>query len=204
MDQIRKLTNLTHLWVWGIPILDPLTELFQFAKLTYLSLHHTQLRELPSEIENLKQLTFLDLSSNQLRDLPCELRNLEALQTLELHDNPQLRFPPEEIVELGVEGIKNFLRAAQAGDSPVWESKLLLIGEGGVGKTSVFNALNGKLLDNTYETGTVGIDIGDLYLTHPDMPEVQMHLNCWDFAGQDFNHATHQFFLAQYGFQGAT
>jgi len=80
----------------------------------------------------------------------------------------------------------------------VWESKLLLVGEGAVGKTWLYEALNGRMSGgNRKEEGaTIGIEIGPLDLPHPSSPEL-MRLNCWDFAGQDINHATHQFFFSE-------
>ena len=81
----------------------------------------------------------------------------------------------------------------------MWESKALFVGEGGVGKTWLYEALNGRLRGGlqTADTGTVGIEIGPLLLHHPQHRDITMHLNCWDFSGQAVNHATHQFFFSQ-------
>ncbi len=193
--EIGKLNKLTKLDLSQNQLTELPTEIGKLNKLTELDLSQNQLTELPTEIGKLNKLTELDLSQNQLTKLPTELHQLEALKYLRLNDNPDLRFPPEEIVALGTKGVMNYLRAAHAGSTHVWESKLLIVGEGGVGKTSLFNALNGKFLKG-YETGTVGIEIGDLFLPYPGKVDIEMHLNCWDFAGQDFNYATHQFFFS--------
>src|SRR4029078_11975886 len=75
-----------------------------------------------------------------------------------------------------------------------WVSKLLVVGEGGVGKTSLLRALRGGMFDGRLDS-THGIQIGTLDLTHPTELDVTMTLNTWDFGGQEIYHATHQFFM---------
>jgi internalin A len=75
-----------------------------------------------------------------------------------------------------------------------WVSKLILVGEGGVGKTATLRSLRGEEFDPQLPT-THGIGIHSLELKHPTEADVTMHLNCWDFGGQQIYHATHQFFL---------
>ena len=76
---------------------------------------------------------------------------------------------------------------------PLLEAKLILVGRGAVGKTSLVN----RLVYNTFgkEKKTEGIKI-----TGWDMPlpgGERVHLNVWDFGGQEIMHATHQFFLTR-------
>jgi len=78
--------------------------------------------------------------------------------------------------------------------SQQWVSKLLVVGEGGVGKTSLLRALRGEPFEPQLET-THGIRIESQELAHPTQVDVTMQLNCWDFGGQEIYHATHQFFL---------
>jgi internalin A len=70
---------------------------------------------------------------------------------------------------------------------------LLIVGEGGVGKTSLVRALADES-HNPAEESTHGLMIRDLLFAHPDEP-VDMRLSAWDFGGQQIYHATHQFFL---------
>jgi len=73
------------------------------------------------------------------------------------------------------------------------EAKLLLVGFGGVGKTSIVNKLvHGKPFD-LQEKKTDGIAISDWQLRVNEKEIV--HLHVWDFGGQEIMHATHQFFL---------
>ncbi len=101
----------------------------------------------------------------------------------------------EEVAEIG--GQLQGSRSRTAIDNEgmrLWRSKLLLIGEGGVGKTSLLRAIQGKSFD-ARQSSTHGIEIKALGLAHPTEPDVTMTLNAWDFSGQEIYHATHQFFL---------
>ena len=82
---------------------------------------------------------------------------------------------------------------------PLYEAKLVLVGEGGVGKTTLLKALMDREgaapREGEPTTHGVQIDIQALHLPHPDKEGVEIQLNAWDFGGQEIYHATHQFFL---------
>jgi small GTP-binding protein len=74
------------------------------------------------------------------------------------------------------------------------EAKLLLIGQGGVGKTSLVK----RLIDNIFDpdvSKTDGIAIQKWPIRAEDQREIR--LNVWDFGGQEIMHSTHQFFLTK-------
>ena len=141
-----------------------------------------------------EKVTELSLHNNQLSSLPPEISQLSNLTRLSLDNNPQLSSPPPEIVEQGTQAIFTYLRERLEGSLRQWVSKLLVVGEGGVGKTSLLRALRGEEFD-TQESTTHGIEIKSLELTHPTQADTRMQLNTWDFGGQEIYHATHQFFL---------
>jgi len=73
------------------------------------------------------------------------------------------------------------------------EGKLILVGRGEVGKTSLVR----RLVDNKFrgdESKTQGINITMWPLR---CRSNTIRLNIWDFGGQEIMHATHQFFLTE-------
>jgi internalin A len=82
----------------------------------------------------------------------------------------------------------------RSGRQPLNEAKLILVGRGAVGKTSIVQRLvDGRFDPN--EKKTEGIQITEWPLRLPDQEDVRLHI--WDFGGQEIMHATHQFFLTQ-------
>jgi GTPase SAR1 family protein len=79
-------------------------------------------------------------------------------------------------------------------DTPLHEAKLLLVGEGNVGRTSLLGALRREPFVENRET-THGIQMGTLLVDHPDRA-LKITLNTWDFGGQEVYRITHQFFFS--------
>ncbi len=76
---------------------------------------------------------------------------------------------------------------------PLNEAKIILVGRGEVGKTSLVN----RLVHNTFnpeENKTEGIRITK-WLIRLRSDALTLHI--WDFGGQEIMHATHQFFLTE-------
>lgn len=174
-------------------------EIGKLAALVKLNLRRNRITSLPKEIGELQKLESIDLRNNPIVELPVELGLCGNLKQLMLSDSANFHFPPSDVIELETDAILRYLRAAGQGEDVVWESKLLLVGEGAVGKTWLYEALNNRPAggNRTNDGATVGIEIGSLDLAHPENHNVVMRLNCWDFAGQDINHATHQFFFSE-------
>jgi internalin A len=103
--------------------------------------------------------------------------------------------PPPEIVNQGNKAILNYFREMEMGGvDHLYEAKMLILGEGGAGKTSLLRRLYqpGEPLPTEKET-TKGISIyrHEFKLSNGRL----FRLNVWDFGGQEIYHATHQFFL---------
>ncbi len=214
--EIGQLTALTQLNLWDNRLTSLPAEIGQLTALTQLDFRDNRLTSLPAEIGQLTALTQLDLRNNHLTSLPAEIGQLTALTQLDLRDNHltsllaeigqlmaltqldleenQLSSPPPDIIDQGIEAILSYLREQLEESTQQWVSKLLVVGEGGVGKTSLLRALRGEKFD-IQESTTRGIDIRSLELNHPTAAHVTMQLNTWDFGGQEIYHATHQFFL---------
>jgi internalin A len=172
------------------------SETKHLTNLRELNLNGNQLSQLPPEIGQLINLRALDLGANQLIQLPVEIGLMNNLSSLVLDGNPDLLTPPPEIVNQGTVGIVAFLKELLVKSTIRYEAKLLLVGEGGTGKSSLLRTLRNEEFDSTLST-THGIEIGRLMLPYPSRPKTEITLNTWDFGGQQIYHATHQFFLTK-------
>ncbi len=82
---------------------------------------------------------------------------------------------------------------AQAEMKPLNEAKLILLGKGNAGKTSLVNRLVHEKFKPEQKTDGIKITEWDFDLFDKE----SVRLNVWDFGGQEIMHATHQFFLTQ-------
>lgn len=111
--------------------------------------------------------------------------------------------PPLEIVDQGREAVCNYFASLETAQETyrIREAKLLVVGEGGVGKTTLINALFTP--DYTFDINahltTEGVDITQHQFPFNDQKgeQQQFTTNIWDFGGQEIYHATHQFFLTR-------
>ena len=173
----------------------------EFQELNHLDLEDNRLSLLPGWIGELKQLVDLDLTGNELSDLPESLREIDTLERLYLHSNPALSLPTEVLgpgwraaSPAAPREILDYYFRVRGGKRPLNEAKLILVGRGGVGKTSLVNRLVHNRFD-TEEKKTEGICITEWKIQLSEGEDVR--LNVWDFGGQEIMHATHQFFLTQ-------
>ena len=159
-----------------------------------LNLDSNQLREVPESLGNLTQLQWLNLNSNQLREIPISLIKLKHLQLIKLDDNP---LNPELAAAYaqGLDAVKAYLQAKAQEQIILNEAKLIFIGEGEVGKTSLLGALRGdEWVENRPTTHGVEVDIKSLVITNPEN-NTEIILNGWDFGGQNIYRHTHQIFF---------
>jgi ankyrin repeat protein len=119
----------------------------------------------------------LDLAGNSLQNLPGSLASLKLTQ-LVLRDNPGL---PQGLRDLPVAQQLAWLRDREATTVRPRETKLLLLGEAGVGKTSLVDALlRGKKTRASKNVSTNGIAITTFKASWAG----QTALRCYDFGGQ--------------------
>ncbi len=165
-----------------------------------IEVYKNQITELPSTIGNLKKLEILILKDNCLKELPPEIKKLKSLRELDLRGN-ELNIPSEILEKISdPQAILSYYFSRQAGiKKPLCESKLIFVGQGAVGKTSLIKRLLRSDF-NISETKTEGIKIeywqaeNQFNINNQQSP---IRLNVWDFGGQEIMHATHQFFLTK-------
>ena len=201
-EEIGELRNLKVLLIGNLEEIDVEEEQVALFKDRKESQQNT-IKQLPIAISQLTELeilhlTNLKLSLSNLPDLSA-FKNLKTNESkkpsekgLSLRGNPEIDIsdemfdrPPKDLIE--------YLLQFEKGKSPLNEAKLILVGDGKVGKTSIVN----RLLFDTFnkdESQTDGVDIKDWKLSRNDST---IRLSIWDFGGQQIMHTTHRFFMTR-------
>ena len=155
--------------------------------------------ELPSELAELKKIEELFLSKNCIEKLPSSINKIKSLEEIELTGNP-LIFPPYEIAQQGIAAIRNYFYELESEDETDFlnEIKLILVGEGRVGKTTISKRLTDPEYKFKHENSTEGVNINTWNIPKLELnSNTDYKLNVWDFGGQEIYHSTHQFFLTK-------
>ena len=174
-------------------------EICELKKLEKLTLWGTKIRNLPDRIGELKELRRLDISGCILKTLPESIVNLIIDFTeIELEgivikdtciDDKELLYAAKK----GKKSLVNYFKSdSYKSFDYFYEIKLILLGNGGAGKTCVANAL----LNNHFDPNkckTKGIEILHYKLKIDNKPSC-IHL--WDFGGQEIYHAMHTIFMS--------
>ncbi|MGK7913230.1 MAG: COR domain-containing protein, partial [Synechococcus sp.] len=192
--ELGQLANLTRLDLDNNQLREVPKELGQLANLTVLYLYNNQLSEVPKELGQLVNLQQLSLENNKLSEVPKELGQLINLTELELTNNP---LNPElaAAYRQGLDAVKTYLQAQTEEQIVLNEAKLVLIGEGEVGKTSLLGALRGDAwVENRETTHGVEVDIKSLMVSDAGSG-TEVTFNGWDFGGQNIYRHTHQLFF---------
>ena len=172
--------------------------------------YYNYIKEIPEELCKLSNLETLDLEGNEIASLPPTFKNLTGLKHLNLREN-LLPIPPEilEKRDNPQSIIDYYFSFTDARKKPLNETKLIIVGQGSVGKTSLVKRLVSNKFD-PLESKTSGIAIekwkiparkSDSFLEdrknkiYDKLSLIQF--NIWDFGGQEIMHATHQFFLTK-------
>jgi internalin A len=152
-----------------------------------------KLEALPQSLASLSKLTSLQAANCNLRSLPPALSAL-PLSQLDLRGNPLLGIPESVLgTQNAQEILRYYFESRDEKGFPLLELKLLVVGRGGAGKTSLIKQLAHEMpRENEPETHSIAIR----ELSIPcNKRNVRAHI--WDFGGQEILHATHQFFLTE-------
>ncbi|MCP4146141.1 MAG: GTP-binding protein, partial [bacterium] len=201
---IRELDFLEIVILRGLYI-EKISSLKELKELTTLDLSNNNLSEV-TFLKELKGLTSLYLSDNNLSEVTF-LKEMEHLQYVVLDDNP-IKAPPMEIVNRSIAAIRDYFKALDGKKEQLKEVKVLLVGDGSAGKTSLLKRLQGLEFKKD-EPQTHGITIvsmpvplkekktGETGVNHSGLGPADAKIHLWDFGGQEIMHATHQFFLSK-------
>ena len=174
-----------------------LPEIQKIQGLKNLYLGHNQITNI-SFLNELKDLQIIQLRNNDVFDL-TPLKELTNLQSLHLGGNKSLETKigfalrnsknPQAIIReyFDWEEAKKNNTLTQLN-----EAKIILIGQGNVGKSSLRISLKeGKCTERQKKTEGLEIVEWDLAVAH----NRTIKFNIWDFGGQEIYHTTHQYFF---------
>ena len=192
-DWIGELQSLTFIGLRNNRLTDLPTSINRLRGLETVYLGGNAIARLPDALGGLKKLRMLEAARCRLTELPEWLPELESLTDLNITDNP---LNPElaAAAQEGLDAIKRYLRAKSQAEVVLNEAKLILVGEGGVGKSSLLAALRGDPWDGDRST-THGIEIKPVKVNDPETG-TEITLNGWDFGGQQVYRPTHQLFFS--------
>jgi len=202
--EIRELKNLEVLGLSKNKITVLPKDFGQLQNLSHIYLNDNFIKEWSADLQKFRRLKMLDLRNNRIVNLPTDSLKLNmvfkweraiSLEGIFLEGNP-LEKPPVEILKKGDKAIRSYLASLKGRSRPLNEVKVLLVGDGGAGKTSLMKRLRGKGF-NRNEAQTHGINIAThtLPIKHESLDDIKVHY--WDFGGQEIMHASHQFFLSK-------
>ena len=171
---LPELESLDLGWCWNVTDLSPLTGLQRLQSLSLDGCRHAVPVMLIRSLAELPRLT--ELFADQAVGVPREVLSRHSF------DNclPRLRAYFSELA-LGAEAEN--------------EVKLILLGNGRVGKTQLCRRFRGQPFDESIES-THGVKLWREQLRLQTGGQEQVfQVNWWDFGGQDIYHGTHALFL---------
>jgi internalin A len=204
-ESIGELAKLSHLSLYRTGLADLPSTISRLQGLHGLHLWNNRFASIPPAIYDLLSLERLDFRNdstnatqrddNKITHISPRILQLENLKELKMEGNP-VQDPPMEVVAKGADAVRNYFRQLEAGGKDyLYEAKLLILGEGGAGKTTLAGKVvdpNCKLRD---DDSTKGIEV--THWSFPLQGGETFRVNVWDFGGQEIYHATHQFFLTK-------
>ena len=204
LSPLKDLQSINWLFLRSTQVSD-LSPLKDLQSINWLDLRSTQVSDL-SPLKELQSLNTLDLSHLRFHIFPKLLLDIEAEviwreQPIQGHESSKINLfgnplisPPPEIVQNGRKAVQAYFDALGDNPDPLNEVKLIFVGEGAVGKTSLIKGLFGEDFDQ-YELQTHGVKIRTW--KPPECKHRPLKAHIWDFGGQDIMQATHQFFLSK-------
>jgi internalin A len=193
LGPLQGLSGLESLNCSYTPVSD-LAPLQGLSGLESLNCSHTPVSDL-APLATQARLTRLTVNESRVSDLPLALVFMESLETLYLFHTAVPGIPAEVLSDSDYDScldrLRDHLRDAQAGVEEVRETKLVVLGNGRVGKTQISRRLRGLGYDEAVPS-THGITVTSGRWAGSSDDEA---LNVWDFGGQDIYHGAHTLFM---------
>lgn len=192
--QLYDLKKLKHICIAANFISKIGDDISRLTLLRDIQLSSNKIEVFPLGLTKIIGLKKISIERNLLRSIPIEVTQMNNLdELLILHNSTSI---PPEVIARGTRFIFNHLKKLDAAKNKKFfnEAKLIFVGDGNVGKTSLVRLLQGSKFNRGQEK-TEGIAIKKWSVKLDSEREVSV--NIWDFGGQEIMHATHQFFLTQ-------
>jgi internalin A len=192
---LRKLSLLRNLDCSETRMGD-LSPLAGLGSLQWLFCSGTQADDL-SPLTELGLLQELEFSHCSLNPIPGGLFRLSTLRSLYLYQTRISGVPAEVLSQTQydncLDSLRAYLRALESGSVESTDVKLLILGNGRIGKTQICRRLRKEKYDVRIAS-THGIIVSSASLQQSeDVSPMLFHL--WDFGGQDIYHGTHALFM---------
>jgi Leucine-rich repeat (LRR) protein len=190
IEGLGTLTNISSLKLNNNQI-TKIEGLDKLSNISSLELYNNPITKIEG-LDTLTNIASLDLYNNLITTIEG-LENLGQLDKLDLRDNPISNFPQALVA------IENCYPHYQAWQKELEngvpfennQSKILLLGNGNVGKSSLLDALKyGKSSPRAKEDSTHGIVLDEW--EHTDLKH---RYQVWDFGGQELFFGTHRLFM---------
>ena len=190
-DSIGTLRSLEHLDVSNNRLVCLPTAMCSLDSLTSLHVWNNKLALLPERFGDLRWLSHFKANGNDLASLPVSFGALSEHLDYAVSDNP-LQQPPFSIAQQGVLAVKTYFEQLRRHETVVsrW-AKLVLVGDGEVGKTSLLRLLQWRRAAPTDASErTVQLDLTVLGVGESDPSEdlgqgaAAALFSCWDLSGQ--------------------
>ena len=206
IENISTLTNLQTL-VLSSNLLTKIENIDTLTKLTSIGLNNNKITEIPKDWV---QLNLLALTKgipdwrSMIGDIiyfnDCIAPSSLPGNQISLDNNPLIS-PPPEIYKQGIQAMRTWWQAQEESTKrKVNELKIIIVGEGTAGKTSLLKRLCG-LGFSERESKTNGVYIQKTTFSLPIEGQADkredINVRFWDFGGQETMHASHQFFLSK-------
>jgi C-terminal of Roc, COR, domain/Ras of Complex, Roc, domain of DAPkinase/Leucine rich repeat len=185
--KLGNLDNLIELNISGNKISEIPFDFFNLSCLESFYAARNRMMEIPKGIGRLKKLLQITFFGNPISDIPLEIVELSQLRFFGIEK--KLLYP--ELKAACDEGLNTLFKYLKEETSKLYEAKLVLVGEGAVGKSSLLARLRDEEWVESRDT-THGIEIKPVFLFQD---KIEITLNAWDFGGQPVYRPTHQLYF---------
>jgi internalin A len=183
-------------------LLCPQTQVFDLAplkvlsNLRFLDCSETRVTDL-TPLKGLPSLAYLNCSGCRLTTVSGDFWLTPSLNNLILFGTYIQGIPAEVLSQRPFQSCLESLRAhlhdLNAGHEPVSDVKLMVLGNGRIGKTQICRRLRGEEYDESIQS-THGIMVTSATLAQSSGTDLT-RLQIWDFGGQDIYLGTHALFM---------